>query len=49
VNGDGRADVATGWEEGGTIRACLHPGEVDGGEKFDLVELIDLDGDGIWM
>src|SRR4051794_35628148 len=27
VNGDGRPDVTTGWEEGGTIRVCLHPGK----------------------
>lgn len=25
VNGDGLADIATGWEEGGIIRAYLHP------------------------
>lgn len=26
VNGDGLLDIATGWEEGGVIRAYLHPG-----------------------
>lgn len=26
VNGDGRADLVTGWEEGGRIRVYLHPG-----------------------
>lgn len=26
VNGDGLMDVATGWEEGGQVRVCLHPG-----------------------
>lgn len=26
VNGDGLMDIATGWEEGGRIRVCLHPG-----------------------
>lgn len=26
VNGDGRPDIATGWEEGGLVRVCLHPG-----------------------
>jgi hypothetical protein len=26
VNGDDLPDVATGWEEGGVIRICLHPG-----------------------
>lgn len=27
INGDGRLDIATGWEEGGRIRVCLHPGK----------------------
>jgi hypothetical protein len=26
VNGDGLADIATGWEEDGRVRAYLHPG-----------------------
>ena len=26
VNGDGWLDVTTGWEEGGEVRVCLHPG-----------------------
>lgn len=26
VNGDGLLDIATGWEEGGVVRAYLHPG-----------------------
>ncbi len=26
VNGDGRLDLATGWEEGGKVRVYLHPG-----------------------
>ena len=26
VNGDGLLDVATGWEEGGVVRAYLNPG-----------------------
>ena len=26
VNGDGLQDIATGWEEGGVVRAYLHPG-----------------------
>ena len=26
VNGDGLPDIATGWEEGGIVRAYLHPG-----------------------
>ena len=25
-NGDGRLDIATGWEEGGIVRAYLNPG-----------------------
>jgi hypothetical protein len=27
ANGDGRLDIATGWEEGGVVRVYLHPGE----------------------
>lgn len=26
ANGDGLLDVVTGWEEGGRIRICIHPG-----------------------
>jgi hypothetical protein len=26
VNGDGLLDIVTGWEEGGVIRICRHPG-----------------------
>lgn len=26
VNGDGLQDVTTGWENGGAVRVCLHPG-----------------------
>lgn len=26
VNADGLLDVVTGWEEGGQVRVCLHPG-----------------------
>ncbi|MDA7882169.1 VCBS repeat-containing protein [Akkermansiaceae bacterium] len=57
VNGDGFLDIATGWEEGGVVRAYLHPGR--GKEKLlwpqvtvgkvksaeDAV-FVDLDGDG---
>jgi hypothetical protein len=57
VNGDGRPDVATGWEEGGMIRVCLHPGKEKVKEKWPTVTvgkvaspedavLVDLDGDG---
>lgn len=27
LNGDGLADFVTGWEEGGKVRICLHPGK----------------------
>ena len=27
INGDGLPDIATGWEEGGIVRAYLHPGK----------------------
>lgn len=33
VNGDGLLDIATGWEEGGVVRAYLHPGR--GKEKMN--------------
>jgi hypothetical protein len=57
ANGDGRPDVATGWEEGGTIRVCLNPGKDKVKEKWPGVSvakvaspedavLVDLDGDG---
>ncbi|HEV8377919.1 MAG TPA: VCBS repeat-containing protein [Tepidisphaeraceae bacterium] len=57
VNGDGRPDVTTGWEEGGTIRVCLHPGKEKVKEKWPGVSVgkvgspedavfVDLDGDG---
>ncbi|MDZ4858101.1 MAG: VCBS repeat-containing protein [Candidatus Hydrogenedentes bacterium] len=26
INDDGRLDIVTGWEEGGDIRVCTHPG-----------------------
>lgn len=26
ANGDGLPDIVTGWEEGGQVRICLHPG-----------------------
>ncbi len=57
ANGDGRLDVATGWEEGGAVRVCLNPGPdavrapwpgVTVGEvdsPEDAV-LVDVDGDG---
>jgi hypothetical protein len=29
VNGDGLADIATAWEEGGVVRVAVHPGNAD--------------------
>jgi hypothetical protein len=57
VNGDGLPDIATGWEEGGVVRVCLHPGYGKVREKWPAVTagkvgnledsvLADLDGDG---
>lgn len=56
VNGDGRLDIATGWEEGGVTRVYLHPGpdKVKGnwpavtvGRTPDVEDAVpgDLDGD----
>ena len=57
ANRDGRLDVVTGWEEGGVIRVCLHPGEKEVTKPWPSVTvgkvksaedavLVDLDGDG---
>jgi hypothetical protein len=57
VNGDGLPDLATGWEEGGAIRLCLHPGLAKAKAKWPAVTVgkvaspedavfVDLDGDG---
>lgn len=57
VNGDGRLDIATGWEEGGRIRVYLHPGPATATDKWPAVTVgevkspedavfVDLDGDG---
>ena len=57
VNGDGLMDIATGWEEGGLIRAYLNPGHSRVREKWPAVTVgqvgspedavfVDLDGDG---
>lgn len=57
VNGDGLLDLVTGWEEGGTVRVCLHPGQarvrepwpgVTVGQAGDVEDAVfaDLDGDG---
>lgn len=57
VNADSQLDIATGWEQGGRIRAYLHPGfgavvkewpavtVGDVGDPEDAV-FVDLDGDG---
>jgi len=57
VNGDGRLDIATGWEEGGVIRVYYHPGKSKVKERWPHAEVgkvkspedavfADLDGDG---
>ena len=57
VNQDGRLDIATGWEEGGRIRAYLNPGSTAARLPWPSVEVgrvaapedavfVDLDGDG---
>lgn len=57
LNGDGRPDLVTGWEEGGVVRAYLHPSAgrvrspwpaVTVGAVTDAEDAVftDLDGDG---
>ena len=57
VNGDGALDIATGWEEGGIIRAYLNPGPETATRPWPAVTVgevkspedavfVDLDGDG---
>lgn len=57
VNGDGLMDIATGWEEGGVVRAYLHPGHKKAKAKWPAVTVgqvrsaedavfADLDNDG---
>ena len=57
INGDGLLDLVTGWEEGGRIRAYLHPGTDHVKDKWPAVTVgavkspedavfADLDGDG---
>ena len=59
VNGDGLTDLATGWEEGGVVRAYLNPGPDKVREPWPAVTVgevaspedavfADLDGDGAW-
>ena len=57
VNGDGRPDCVTGWEEGGLTRVYLHPGAAAVCNRWPAVTVgktpsvedavrVDLDGDG---
>ena len=57
INGDGRLDVTTGWEQGGAIRVCVNPGPaaarrpwpavtVGKGQSPEDAVFADLDGDG---
>jgi hypothetical protein len=57
INGDGRLDIATGWEQGGAVRICLNPGPERAREKWPAVTVgragdvedavfADLDADG---
>jgi hypothetical protein len=57
INGDGRLDIATGWEEGGLVRVYLHPGAANAKERWPAVTVgkvkspedavfVDFDGDG---
>ncbi len=57
VNGDGRPDIVTGWEEGGITRVYLNPGPEKAKGKWPAVTVgktpnvedavfVDLDGDG---
>ncbi len=57
VNGDGLLDVTTGWENGGAVRVCFHPGAEKVTEPWEAVTVgmalgvedavfADLDGDG---
>lgn len=57
VNGDGRLDIVTGWEEGGDIRVCYQPERARVREPWPCESVgrvgspedavaVDLDGDG---
>ena len=57
INGDGRPDITTGWEKGGTVRAYVNPGPARTKDKWPAVTVgqapnvedavfADLDGDG---
>ncbi len=56
VNGDGRPDLTTGWEQGGAVRIAFHPGFADVQQPWPAVTVgtvpgvedaafADLDGD----
>ncbi len=58
INGDGRLDIATGWEEGGEVRVYLHPGAATVKARWPTVTVgkakspedavfADFDGDGV--
>jgi hypothetical protein len=58
INGDGRLDIATGWEEGGTIRVYVHPDAARVKERWPSVTVgtarspedavfVDFNGDGV--
>jgi hypothetical protein len=58
VNGDGRLDIVTGWEEGGKVRVYLHPATDEVKHRWPYIEVhkaakrvedaffADLDSDG---
>ena len=57
LNGDGRQDIVTGWEEGGRIRICLQPKPSESRKLWPSMEVgrvaspedavfADVDGDG---
>ncbi len=57
ANGDGLGDIVTGWEQGGVVRVCLHPGRdkvrapwpsvtVGKAGNVEDAAFVDLDGDG---
>lgn len=57
VNGDGRMDLTTGWEEGGLVRVYLNPGPLKASASWPAVTVgrvrspedavfADMDGDG---
>ena len=43
VNGDGLHDIATGWEEGGIVRAYIHPGKNKSKELWPKVTVGKVD------